>query len=115
MISVVRRFAWIAILSLPLLAGCPQNSPCGDLDPFSMTTDSPGALTINMAGGPANGSLLLTIAGQRFTGSPANPGGNPTTYEFFNLPSGNWDATWEISGCGDEAKQIDGPLTVTIE
>ena len=115
MMNMVRRSAWIVILALPLVCGCPQNSTCGDLDPFSMTADSPGTLTINLAGGPADGSLLLTIAGQRFTGSPANPGGDPTTYEFFNLPSGTWDAKWEISGCGDEAKQIAGPQSVTIQ
>lgn len=115
-IPVNRHIVGLCVVMSTLLGGCPpKNSPCGDLDPFSMHTDSPGSLTIDLSGGPADGSLLLHIAGNVYVGSPVQAGAEPTTYEFFNLPSGNWPVTWEISGCEDQAVPIDGPLSVTIQ
>lgn len=112
---VFQRVALLAFAGLPMLTGCPpQNSACGDLDPFSTMTDSPGSLTIDLSGGPADGSLLLTIGGMVYVGSPVEAGAEPTTYEFFNLPAGTFSASWEISGCQDEAVAIDGPTSVTI-
>lgn len=120
--NAMQRNVVLAIgVGLSLLVGCPPDdtkdpnaADCGELDESSVSSNGEGTLSIDVAGGPADASLLLRVGNRVYVGVPAEAGAEPTTYEFSGLPSGTFDAEWEISGCEDEAVPIDGPSTVTI-
>lgn len=110
------RYALFTLLAWPALSGstCPGND-CGQIVLGSNEQGGPGVYRVDVSGGPADGSLLLTVANQVYVGSPVQAGAEPTTYEFSNLPQGTYDVTWQISGCGDENVPIDGPASITVQ